>query len=390
MQVVTKTSELAAACQRLARHSYVAVDTEFMRETTFWPKLCLVQLAGPADEVILDPLAKDLELKPLFELMADTAVTKVFHAARQDVEIFWNLGRVIPTPIFDTQVAAMVCGFGEAVSYTNIVKKVLDEDVDKSSRFTDWSRRPLTDHQLSYALADVTHLRHVFVYLKDQLDRDGRVHWLFDEMATLTDPMTYETAPEHAWKRLKSRVKSRRALAVLMELARWREAVAQSQDVPRQRVLKDEALYDIANHAPMTQQALGDLRSVHQGFARSERGREVLEAVARGKQRPLDEVPQFERAKPLPPEATAVAEMLRVLLKAVAAEHGVATKVIATADDLEAIASDDRAEVPALKGWRRTLFGEKALALKHGDLGLAVIGAEVRTVPLGNGVASSK
>ena len=252
MRVITTSSDLADACARLARHSYVAIDTEFLREQTFWPVLCLIQMAGPEDELIVDPMAPDIDLQPFYELMANERVTKVFHAGRQDVEIVYAKAGLIPHPIFDTQIAAMVCGFGESVSYVNLVKKVTNKDLDKSSRFTDWSRRPLTDKQLTYALADVTWLRDIYAYLKAELETTGRAHWLDEEMATLTDPATYETKPEHAWERLKLRTRNRKALAVLMELAAWRERLAQTQDVPRARILRDEALYDIANHAPPT------------------------------------------------------------------------------------------------------------------------------------------
>jgi ribonuclease D len=378
MPLITTTDALADVCARLARHPFVAVDTEFMRETTFWPRLCLIQMAGPDAEALVDPMAKGLSLAPFFELMADLAVVKVFHAARQDLEIVWGEASLIPKPIFDTQVAAMVCGFGDSVSYVNLVKKILDQDLDKSSRFTDWSRRPLSPPQLTYALADVTHLRGVYLHLKAELERDGRASWLDEEMGVLTDPATYEMDPENAWKRLKARVKSRRAMAVLMELAEWRERLAQSADVPRQRIMKDEALYDIANQAPVNIQALGDLRSVTASFARSDKGQQILDAIARGKQRPLDAVPQPDRGTPLGAEALAVADLLRVLLKAVAAEHRVAPKVLATTEDLEAIAVSDAAEVPAMKGWRRAMFGEKALALKHGKLALGIRGGDVR------------
>lgn len=379
MPLISTTDALADACKRLARHPFVAVDTEFMRETTFWPKLCLIQMAGPDDEALIDPMARDLNLEPFFELMANQDVVKVFHAARQDLEIVWGEANLIPKPIFDTQVAAMVCGFGDSVSYVNLVKKVLDKDLDKSSRFTDWSRRPLSPPQLTYALADVTHLRGVYLHLKSELERDGRASWLDEEMAILTDPGTYELQPENAWKRLKARVKSRKAMAILMELAEWRERLAQSADVPRQRIMKDEALYDIANQAPGNIQALGELRSVTAAFARSEKGQQVLDAIARGKQRPLDAVPQPERGVPLSAEALAVADLLRVLLKAVAAEHRVAPKVLATTEDLEAIAASDEADVPALKGWRRSMFGDRALALKKGKLALGIHRGEVRT-----------
>jgi ribonuclease D len=382
MRLITTTAELSDVCARLARHAYVAVDTEFMRETTFWPKLCLIQMAGPEDEALVDPMAKTLDLKPFFDLMANEGVVKVFHAARQDVEIVWSEAALLPRPIFDTQVAAMVCGFGDSVSYVNLVKKVMDEDLDKSSRFTDWSRRPLSPPQLTYALGDVTHLRGVYLHLKAELERENRIGWLDEEMAILTDPGTYEVQPEHAWKRLKARVKSRRAMAVLMELAEWREKLAQSADVPRQRIMKDEALYDIANQAPANVQALGDLRSVTPAFARSDKGQQVLDAIARGKARPLDLVPHIERGAALGPEALAVADLLRVLLKAVSAEHRVAPKVLATTEDLESIAVNDSADVPALKGWRRAMFGEKALALKHGKLALGIQRGEVRGIEI--------
>ena len=382
MRLITTTAELSDVCARFARHPYVAVDTEFMRETTFWPKLCLIQMAGPEDEALVDPMAKTLDLRPFFDLMANTAVVKVFHAARQDVEIVWSEAGLLPSPIFDTQVAAMACGFGDSVSYVNLVKKIMDEDLDKSSRFTDWARRPLSPPQLTYALGDVTHLRGVYLHLKAELEREDRIGWLDEEMAILTDPGTYEVQPEHAWKRLKARVKSRRAMAVLMELAEWREKLAQSADVPRQRIMKDEALYDIANQSPATVQALGDLRSVTPAFARSDKGQQVLDAIARGKARPLDNVPQIERGAALGPEALAVADLLRTLLKAVAAEHRVAPKMLATTEDLEAIAVSDTAGVRALQGWRRAVFGEKALALKHGKLFLGIKGGEVRGVEI--------
>ncbi|KAB2851550.1 MAG: ribonuclease D [Hyphomicrobiaceae bacterium] len=383
MRLITSTDQLAAACERLAGHPYVAVDTEFMRETTYWPKLCLIQLAGPDHHALVDPLAKDIDLAPFFALLADERVTKVFHAARQDIEIFWIKARQIPTPIFDTQVAAMVCGFGDSVSYVNLVKKLLSEEVDKSSRFTDWSRRPLSDRQLAYALGDVTHLCGVYQRLAKELDRSGRAHWLEAEMGLLTDPATYESSPEEAWRRVKVRVKSRRAQAILMELALWRERLAQTADVPRNRIMRDDALGDIANHAPDSPGSLGELRSVSAGFARSERAKEVIEAVQRGRKRSLDTVPHLERGEALPAGAAATADLLRVLLKACAAKHGVAPKVLATTEELEAIAVDDNADVPALKGWRRELFGKDALELKHGRLALAVEKGEVKVVPAG-------
>jgi ribonuclease D len=387
MELITRTEDLAAACAKLATAPFIAVDTEFMREQTFWPRLCLVQIAGGETEVLIDSMAPDIDLKPLFDLMVDETVLKVFHSARQDVEIVHHLAGVIPHPIFDTQVAAMVCGFGEAVSYSMLVKRLLGRNLDKSSRFTDWSRRPLSERQLTYALGDVTYLRDLYPKLRAQLDQSERASWLNEEMAVLTDPATYELHPEHAWRRLKMRIKTPKALAILMELAAWREREAQTQDIPRSRVLKDEALYDIAGQAPRSVEDLGSLRSLHNGFARSQRGRAVLEAVQRGRERDPATVPPLQRGEPMPPEAQAVVDLLRVLLKATAGRHGVAPKLIATSDDLEEIARSDDADAAALRGWRRKLFGEDALALKRGELALAVKeGAVTVLAPEGSAV----
>ena len=381
MKVISNTQDLEDACHALARAEFVAIDTEFMRESTFWPILCLIQMAGGEEEIVVDALAVDIDLAPFFALMGDEKVVKVFHAARQDVEIVHHLAGIIPHPIFDSQVAAMVCGFGESVSYGMLVKKMLQRDLDKSSRFTDWSRRPLTDKQLHYALGDVTHLRDLFPALRDKLQQNGRARWLDEEMAVLTDPATYEAHPEEAWKRLKMRARSPKALAIMMEIADWREREAQSQDVPRRRVLKDEAIHDIAAQAPVSESELNALRSVHQGFSRSARGRGVLEAVQRGLARDPRDLPQVKRNQPMPQEAVAILDLLRVLLKSAAGRHGVAPKLIATADDLEKIARDDNADVPALRGWRRELFGSDALAIKRGELALAVLDGHVRVMP---------
>jgi ribonuclease D len=377
MNLITRNEELADACVRLAKAPYVAVDTEFMREQTFWPKLCLVQIAADGTDVLIDSLAPGLDLTPLFDLMVNEKVLKVFHSARQDIEIVHHLASVIPHPIFDTQVAAMVCGFGEAVSYSMLVKRLLNRNLDKTSRFTDWSRRPLSERQLTYAIGDVTHLRDLYPKLKAQLDQSERASWLNEEMAMLTDPATYELHPEQAWRRLKMRIKTPKALAVLMELAAWREREAQTQDVPRARILKDEALYDIASQTPRTQEDLGSLRTLHNGFARSMRGRAVLEAVARGLERDPKTIPPIERGEPMPPEAQAVVDLLRVLLKARAGSHGVAPKLIATSDELEEIARSDDTDAPVLRGWRRKLFGDDALALKRGELALVIKDGEV-------------
>jgi ribonuclease D len=381
MRLISTTADLAVACQSLAEHPYVAVDTEFLREQTFWPELCLIQMAGPNDEVIVDPLAAGLDLKPFYELMANEAVVKVFHAGRQDIEIVYAEAGLIPKPIFDSQVAAMVCGFGESVSYVNLVKKVVGKDLDKSSRFTDWSRRPLSEKQLVYAIGDVTHLRDIYKFLKAELEATDRAQWLDQEMAELTAPATYETKPEDAWRRLKLRVKSRKTLAVLMELAAWRERLAQAQDVPRARILRDEALYDIANQMPTETSKLGELRTLSEGFSRSGRAKEIVDVVKAGLARDMKTVPPLNSAQGLSAEATALVDLLRVLLKASAARNKVAPKLIADTDDLELIATEANPDVPALKGWRRELFGDDAMKLKRGEIALGITGGEVVAVP---------
>jgi ribonuclease D len=382
MHVISTTNELAEVCARLAAGPYVTVDTEFMRESTFYPELCLIQMAGEHDVCLVDPLAPGIELAPFFALMADKRVLKVFHAARQDVEIIVLKSGTVPQPLFDSQIAAMVCGFGDSVSFSTLVKKVTGTDIDKSSQFTDWSKRPLSKKQLTYAAGDVTYLRPIYEHLASELDKSGRSAWLQEEMAELTSPGTYDQKPEMAWQRLKLRVKSRKALGVLMELADWRERAAQSQNVPRSRILKDDAIYDIANQAPQSLEQLGELRTIHSGFSRSARGAEVLDAVKRGLARDPKTVPPLPRGTPVPAEALAILDLLRVLLKAVSAEHGVAAKMIASSEDLEQLALDNDADVHALKGWRRELFGNKALALKNGQLVLGMRDGNVRAIEL--------
>jgi len=382
MNVVTSTDGLAVLCRQLANSTYVAVDTEFMREQTFWPKLCLVQLASPDVEAIVDPLADGLDLAPFWELMTNRDVVKVFHAARQDLEIVHVATGALPAPVFDTQVAAMVCGFGDSISYVNLVKRIAGEDLDKSSRFTDWSRRPLSQKQLLYALGDVTHLRKVYTSLKQTLDASGRAHWLDEEMATLLDPATYETLPEDAWRRLKLKVRSRKSLAVLIELAAWRERAAQSQDVPRSRIIRDEALYDIASQMPTETKQLSELRTLSDGFSRSARAREIVDAVNRGLARDPGTLPAISQSSGSSSDVNAMCDVLRVLLKATAQRHKVAPRLIADSDDIEAIASQREPDVPALKGWRRELFGEDALRLKRGELALTVRKGEVVAVPV--------
>jgi len=371
MELITTTNELAAVCARLAHHPFVTVDTEFLRETTYYPLLCVVQMASPEEAVIIDTLAQGIDLAPFYDLMANEKVLKVFHAARQDIEIVWHQARLIPRPVFDSQVAAMVLGHGDSISYDQLVQRITGHALDKSHRFTDWSRRPLSEAQLTYAVSDVTYLRDIYLALSADLEQRGRAEWVGEEMKVLTSENTYRADPENAWERLKTRVRKPRELAVLIEVAAWREREAQTRDVPRGRVLKDDVIGDIATHAPTTSEKLGSLRSLPNGFERSKWGQEIVEVVKRGLDRDPKTLPRIERHKPAPNGAATV-ELLKVLLRMTSERHGVAAKVIATIDDLERIAGDDEADVPALKGWRREMFGEKALALKHGRLALAV------------------
>ena len=381
-QPITTTSALAAVCRRMTCHSFVTVDTEFLRETTYYPLLCVAQMASPDEAVVVDALAPGMDLSPFYALMANEKVMKVFHAARQDIEIVWHAAKLIPHPIFDTQVAAMVLGYGDSISYDQLVQRITGDTLDKSHLFTDWTRRPLSDAQLAYAISDVTHLRQVYLELVEDLKRRGRADWVQDEMRVLTSPDTYRMEPENAWQRLKTRVRKPKELAVLIEVAAWREREAQSRDVPRSRVLKDEAIADIAVQAPTTTDALTNLRSLPKGFERSRWGEAIVAAVSRGLERDPKTLPLQSRVQTAPNGAATV-ELLKVLLRMISERHHVAAKVIATVDDLERIAGDDEADVPALHGWRRELFGEKALALKHGKLALAIEKGRVATVDRG-------
>ena len=381
IQTITTTAELAAFCDLAKAQPYVTLDTEFLRERTYYSKLCLIQAALPPASgakaeggraVLIDPIVgTDLSLEPLYDLFRHKATVKVFHAARQDLEIFYHDAGVLPDPLFDTQIAAMVCGFGEQVGYETLVKKIARQPLDKSSRFTDWSRRPLSEEQLHYAVSDVTHLREVFAALDADLRKRDRSDWVSEEMEILTSPKTYDFHPERAWERLKTRVRKPRELAVLIEVAAWREQEAQSRDVPRSRVLKDDAVGDIATHAPTSLEKLGNLRSLPKGFERSKWGADIIAAVQRGLARDPATLPKLEKPRNNSNGAATV-ELLKVLLRMTSERHGVASKVIATVDDLEQIAASDQAEVGALHGWRRELFGEAALKLKHGQLALAI------------------
>ncbi len=371
MRLITKTGELAEFCADLAAQEYAAVDTEFMRETTYWPKLCLIQAAAPhATEAAIDPLAPGLDLGPFLELMANAGVLKVFHAARQDLEIFMKLGGALPQSVFDTQIAAMACGYGDSIAYDALVQQVLKRRLDKSSRFTDWSRRPLADSQLAYALADVTHLRDVYPRMREKLAKEGRAHWLDEEHANLLDPDIYDTTPENAWLRLKLRKTTADYVLALQVASAWRERQAQMRDVPRGRIVKDEALYEIAEHRPKAAADFDRMRAVPRGFGNSRAAQDLMQALDRAFSDPNRPVYKHDRAPPMPSGLGPTVELLKVLLRYEAETTGVAPRLIASAADVEAIAASDAADVPALKGWRREVFGERALALKHGKLAL--------------------
>jgi len=370
MRLITKTADLEALCQELAERPFVAVDTEFMRETTYWPKLCLIQAAADGVEAVIDPLAEGLGLAPFMELMANRGVLKVFHAARQDLEIFLKIGDALPHPVFDTQIAAMACGYGDTVAYDALVQQVLKRRLDKSSRFTDWSRRPLSENQLTYALADVTHLRDLYPKMRDKLERENRLSWLDEEHANLLNPDIYDTTPENSWERLKLRKTTADYVLGLQVGAAWRERQAQARDVPRGRIVKDEALYEIAEHRPKHAADFDRMRAVPRGFGNSRAAQELIQALDRAFADPNREVYKHERLPPLPSGLGPTVELLKVLLRFEAEHHQVAPRLIASASEVEAIAANDDADVPALRGWRRQVFGERALALKHGKLAL--------------------
>lgn len=377
MEMITTTSDLKKACAILSQASFITVDTEFMRDSTYWPILCLIQVAGPHNDYIIDPLADDIDLASFYELMVNQDVVKVFHAARQDIEIFYHEARAIPDPLFDSQVAAMVCGFGESVGYETLVRKLADGQVDKSSRFTDWSRRPLTDKQLNYAIADVTHLRKIYDTLARRLADGDRVGWVAEEMAILQNPETYALRPENAWKRLKMRIKGPKALGVLVEVAAWRERQAQERNTPRNRVMKDDALFELANQQPRDLKALDNLRAVPRGFSNSRAASSLLEAIKVGLGRDKSELPEIKEVPALPPGIGPLVELLKVLLKLRSEENNVAPKLIATVSDLDQIAANDEADVSALSGWRREMFGNDALALKRGEIAISAKGTRL-------------
>jgi ribonuclease D len=383
MTLIADSATLADFCRRQEDAAFITIDTEFMRDKTYWPILCLVQVAGPEEAAALDPMAPGIDLEPLFALMRKSSLLKVFHAARQDIEIFYNLTGAVPAPLFDTQVAAMVCGFGDSVSYETLAGRLAGAHIDKSSRFTDWARRPLTERQLKYALDDVIPLRRVYEKLSVRLAATDRAQWLEEEMAELTDPATYRLEPAEAWRRLKVRSNSRRVLALARGLAAWRETTAQQRDLPRNRILRDEQLLEIAAHAPKSADDLAQSRGLGKGFAEGRFGVEILAVVARVLAQPETDYPEPSPRRDAPPGLGPLVDLLRVLLKLRCEENDVAVKLVADSDDLERIAADDAADVRALHGWRHELFGKDALDLKHGRLALSAAGKRIKLVRLG-------
>jgi ribonuclease D len=382
MRIVNTTQDLKGLVAELTGAPYLALDTEFMRDQTYWPKLCLIQVASSGVEAIIDPLADDIELAPFYELLKSPAVVKVLHAARQDIEIFHHQGGMIPDPLFDSQIAAMVCGFGDAASYETLCRKIAHVEIDKSSRFTDWSRRPLSQKQLDYAVGDVTHLRTIYEFLKRRLDETGRADWVQEEIAALQDPALYALHPEIAWKRLKPRTANKRFLAMLATLAAWREREAQERDIPRGRVLKDEALSEIAAHPPESVEALERIRAVPKGFANSRFGRGLMDAIAEGKHAKPPEPIEHDRPRRRREPSPGAIDLLKTLLRLRAEAAGVAPRLIANADDIERLAANEDEGVPALRGWRAQVFGNDAVALRRGELAIALEGGEAVVVEL--------
>jgi len=382
MRIIDTTSGLAALTVELASAPYLALDTEFMRDQTYWPKLCLIQVASPQTEAIIDPLAEGIDLTPFYELLKKTEIVKVLHAARQDIEIFFHQGHVIPDPLFDSQIAAMVAGFGDAASYETLCRKIAHVEIDKSSRFTDWSRRPLSQKQLDYAIGDVTHLRTIYEFLKSKLERTGRNSWVQEEILGLQDPHLYELQPENAWKRLKPRTTNKRFLAMVASLAAWREREAQTRDIPRGRVIKDEAILEIAAHPPESADGLERIRAVPRGFSNSRLGRGIMEALEEGRHASPPEALDADKARKRREPSQAVMDLLKTLLRLRAEAAGVAPRLIANAEDIERLAVHDDEGVDALSGWRADVFGKDALALRRGDLAIALEDGEAVVVEL--------
>ena len=382
MRIIETTADLRTLIAEMSGAPYVALDTEFMRDQTYWPKLCLIQIAAQGIEAIVDPLAEGIDLKPFYGLLKEPHIVKVLHAARQDIEIFCQQGGVVPAPLFDTQIAAMVCGFGDAASYETLARKLAKVEIDKSARYSDWSHRPLSKRQLEYALADVTHLCTIYEAMMKTLARTGRAAWVEEEIAALSDPALYKLDPKDSWKRLKPRTSNKRFLAMLATLAEWREREAQARDIPRGRVLKDEALTEIAAHPPENAEGLERIRAVPKGFAASKTGKGLLDAIEKGKHAhpPEGIEPHAPRRKREPSQATI--DLLKTLLRLKAEEVGVAPRLIADAEDIEKLAALEDEGVAALHGWRAEVFGHDALALRKGSLAIALEGGQAVVVEL--------
>ncbi len=384
MRTITTTEDLAAYCAMAKSQPFVTIDTEFLRERTYWSKLCLIQMAlpGAGEAVLIDPIeGAEMSMEPLYDLFRHEPTVKVFHAARQDLEIFFVEGNAFPNPLFDTQVAAMVCGFGEQVGYETLVKRIAKANLDKTSRFTDWSRRPLSDAQKDYALADVTHLRVIYEFLAAQLKKNGRADWVAEELAILTDPATYTVEPDEAWARIKTRTTSGRFLAVVKALARYRETYAQSHNVPRSRVMKDDALLELASTRPTTAEELGRSRLLQREGRKPEIVDGILAAVKEGLEMRPEDIPKVDAAREQLQVNPALADLLRVLLKAKSENLGVAPRLIASSAELDQIAAGDR-DLPSMLGWRHEIFGEDAVRLCKGEIALSAKGSEVRVVRL--------
>ncbi len=379
--LITDTAALAALCTRLRTEPVVTVDTEFMRERTYYPELCVVQVGGERENAVIDAMAAGLDLAPLGALLRDPAVLKVFHAARQDIEIFLELFGAVPEPLFDTQVAAMVAGFGDQVGYDALVAALTGGQIDKAHRFSDWSARPLSPAQVSYAAADVTHLHTAYLRLRERLEREGRSDWVLEEMQVLTRPDTYRADPEAMWERLRPRTANRRLLGVLRAAAAWREREAQRVNIPRQRLLRDENLLEVAATAPATAEALARCRGITRGFAEGRSGAGLLAAIAAATALPEEELPEAPRGRDGPRASPALVSLLKVLLAAKCEQHNVAPKLVASSDDIDRLAAEDDPAVPALAGWRRGVFGDDALALKSGRVALGVAGKRIKLIP---------
>ena len=382
MTLITETSKLIDACERFSLDSFLAIDTEFMRERTYYPQLCLIQIAGKDEAVTVDALATKINLNPILDLMANHKIIKVFHACRQDMEIFFNLNRRIPFPVFDTQIGAMVCGYGESVGYDKLVRQITGVQIDKSSRFTDWSHRPLSKQQLNYALSDVTHLRTVYESLLNQLEKNGRINWLNEEFQNVLNPKTYDIPLDQIWKRLKIKNGRPKFLILVRELCAFREKEAQSRNIPRNRVIRDDVLLDIAARSPRSSVDLAKVRSLSTQFAEGRLGKSILRVVAEASNIPESDAPQLEKLNKSKPQKPALIELLKVLLKHKSEDNNVAQKLIASTADLEAIAENDNANVLALSGWRKDVFGDDALLLKSGKIALSAAGDRIRVIPI--------